>query len=741
MSRLVNVAVPPLPDALTYSLPDELPNLEIGTVVSIPLGRRSAHGYIVQNRDVTPPAAINKIKNITDSPLLLPIFNQELLQFFKWMAEFYGTPLSEIIETAVPAWVEPRFDLRATAKSDTDQRLGAVQRRILDRLLSLQKSVDASDLVGEAKDTRKILKTLASKGLVELAEYEVRHELEQSPKASWALTDVSLNQEQRTALDAISDAIAEKRFETFLLYGVTGSGKTEVYIEAIQKALALGQTAMVLAPEIALTPQLLDRFSSRLNCEVTVLHSSLSKTARYEGWRRLMEGRSKVAIGARSCLFAPLSNIGLIVVDEEHDGSYKQSEGIRYHGRDLALVRAKMSRCPVVLGSATPSLESFYHAGTKRYRFLPLRTRAVAAAELQIEIVDMRQEPPWKIPSPNISSRLLEALKSSLSAGEQAFVMYNRRGFASYLQCDRCNKVVMCPNCSVTMTLHVTEQKLACHYCGLNHPRPHHCSECAKQSAELENSASPGVLKPHGSGTESVFEELGRLFPNYTIERLDRDAASDIDEYRAILQRMRDHRTDILVGTQMIAKGHDLPNVTVVGVVDCDVGLHMPDFRAAERIFQLLTQVSGRAGRGDKVGRVILQTKVPSHPSLQFTATKDFLGFAKQELAARKESRFPPYSKLLRIICSSIDRQLGAAAIVQLKNTAEDFTKLRGLMINFLGPAPAPLEKLKGQYRFHLLARSDKRQELAQLMHYLKGAKIKGEAIRLAFDIDPIDML
>jgi primosomal protein N' (replication factor Y) len=739
--KLIQVAVPPLDQPLIYGVPSNLPELPIGSVVNIPLGRRATHGYVVQNADVSPDFSPDKVKNIIDAPLPLPIFTQELLEFYRWISDFYGAPLSEVIELAVPAWVEPKFDLSARALNNTSQRLGPSQRKVLDTLLQRGGIIPAIELLGVAKDTRKILRTLAEKGLVEIHEAEVRCAPETSPRADWARTKVQLNEEQQTALAEVNKSITESRFESYLLLGVTGSGKTEIYIEAIKHALSFGKSAMVLAPEIALTPQLLDRFNSRLDGEITVLHSGLSKAERFEGWRRLLEGRSRVAIGARSCLFAPLSNLGLVVVDEEHDGSYKQGEGIRYHGRDLALVRAKMSKCPVILGSATPSLESFYQAGKKRYRFLPLRTRAVAAAELKIEVVDMRQEMPWKMPTPNVSDRLFQGLKTALAAGEQAFVMYNRRGFASYLQCDRCNEVVMCPNCSVTMTLHMADQRLMCHYCGLSMHRPTGCAKCAEQISNSGNTASPGALKPHGAGTESVFEELQKLFPNHSIERLDRDAASDIDEYRSILQRMRDHRTDILVGTQMIAKGHDLPNVTVVGVVDCDVGLHMPDFRAGERIFQLLTQVSGRAGRGDKPGRVILQSKVPNHPSLKYTLSKDFMGFAREELAARKALGFPPYSKLLRIVCSCPEQQLAGAVIQQLKLSAEDFIKLHRMQINLLGPAAAPLEKLKTQFRFHLLARGEKRQELAHLMHYLKSAKIKNDTVRVVFDIDPVDML
>lgn len=739
--KLIQVAVPPLDEPLIYALPSELSELAIGSVVNIPLGRRAVHGYVVENSDVTPDFSPDKVKNIIDAPLALPIFTKELLEFYRWIANFYGAPLSEVIELAVPAWVEPKFDLSARALTNTTDRLGPSQRKVLDTLLQRKELVPATELLGVAKDTRKILRALAEKGLIELSEAEVRCSPPTTPKADWALTKVTLNDEQQAALGEINKSIAASSYDSYLLLGVTGSGKTEIYIEAIKHALTLGKSALVLAPEIALTPQLLDRFASRLEEEITILHSGLSKSERFEGWRRLLEGRSRVAIGARSCLFAPLSNLGLIVVDEEHDGSYKQGEGIRYHGRDLALVRAKMSRCPVVLGSATPSLETFYQAGKKRYRFLPLRTRAVAASELKIEVVDMRQEMPWKMPAPNISGTLFEGLKAALAAGEQAFVMYNRRGFASYLQCDRCNDVVMCPNCSVTMTLHMADQRLMCHYCGLSSHRPNTCTKCATQLEDGGTNASPGVLKPHGAGTESVFEELQKLFPNHAIERLDRDAASDIDEYRLILQRMRDHRTDILVGTQMIAKGHDLPNVTVVGVVDCDVGLHMPDFRAGERIFQLLTQVAGRAGRGDKPGRVILQSRVPNHPSLKYTLNKDFMGFAREELATRKALGFPPYSKLLRVLCSCPDPQLGAAVMQRLKVSAEDFIKLHRMEINLLGPAAAPLEKLKTQFRFHFLARGDKRQELVRLMHYLKGAKIKNDTIRVVYDIDPIDML
>jgi primosomal protein N' (replication factor Y) len=522
---------------------------------------------------------------------------------------------------------------------------------------------------------------------------------------------------------------------------VTGSGKTEVYLELVTEALKSGRSALIIVPEIALTPQLIERFESRLGHKVAVLHSSIRPQARWKNWASVLSGDVRVAIGARSGIFAPMKDLGLIVVDEEHDPSFKQGEGIRYNARDLAVVRAKLCSCPIVLGSATPSLESFQHARSGKHILLSLGQRFFNSKPLSYQVVDLNKLKPWEMPSRNISPALLSALEDTLREGGQAFILYNRRGFATYLQCTKCEHVVGCPHCSVTLTFHRKTNSLLCHFCGYSTPPPVACSECgAKDTQKSEDGAEYEPLFKHrGSGTERVFEELANLLPTARIEKLDRDAVRTLDDYTAILGKVRSGSVDILVGTQMIAKGHDLPNVNFVGIVDCDVGLHVPDFRAAERAFQLLTQVSGRAGRREKQGRIILQTRVPQHASLQMTIAADYHGFASQELAMRESLGYPPFQRLLRIIVGAEERgnaERLAARIAENARASAD-----ALEVTVLGPAPAPVEKVRSFWRYHILCKAPSAAKLQHLMSHLKLETLADKGSRVVYDLDPQDML
>ncbi len=453
----------------------------------------------------------------------------------------------------------------------------------------------------------------------------------------------------------------------------------------------------------------------------------------------LVEGEVKIAIGARSAIFAPLSEIGLIIIDEEHDASFKQEEGIRYNARDLAVARAKLCNCPVILGSATPSLESLLNAHRRRYSYIPLNSRHGSSKVPTIEIIDLNLLKPWNMPSANISPVLAERLSETLIKGEQAFILYNRRGFASYLQCSECAYVIQCPRCSVSLTLHKKLNLILCHMCGHSQSIP---SKCERTSLEMKDGATypktcNGEFKQRGAGTERVYEELLKLYPSAKIARLDRDSVSSEKEYREVLQRLRDQEIQILVGTQMIAKGHDIPNVTLVGVVDCDIGLHFPDFRAAERTYQLLTQVAGRAGRGEKCGFVVLQTRLPLHPSLLTTKNNDFMGFAKGELNLRKSLNYPPFCRLLRVVASSEDSELALHSLMEIKKEIPT----EGFNVQLLGPVAAPLAKVKDRWRHHLLIKAQSARELQTVLKIAKDSASKRKNVRVTFDLDPQDML
>lgn len=756
MAQYIEVVIPPLDRAYTYALPDENPGqIDIGHKVKVPLGKRWASGYVVARRKCLPPEAAYKVREIENCTANRQVFFPEQLEFFKWIADYYGSDLATVIDAAVPAPAPLKYNKRIVLKTDLSrEQRSRVQRQIVDFLRSCGGESTQRDIARKFKNCSAALKKLEQAGVVETRREELTDQhLPAEAVASWAKSKVVLNAAQNAALEAIDASLNKREFRTFLLHGVAGSGKTEVYIEAIRHAAAGGMGSLVVVPEIALTPQLLERFRARLGDEIAVLHSALARRSRWDAWRALLENRNLIAIGTRSGIFAPLRDIGLLVVDEEQDASFKQQEGLRYNARDLAMVLGKLHSCPVVLGSATPALETFHNAAEGKYTCLSLPARPAMIAKVEVELVDLSRIKPWEMPARNVSPRLCEALAETLARNEQAFILYNRRGFASYLQCDTCENVLQCPNCSVTLTYHRENNSLLCHYCSLSSVPPERCPVCAHpadlppdsdrgSSAGRGRKKEPGRLVQRGAGTEKIYDEIHALFPQARLDRLDRDSVSDHESYRRILDRVRDGTTQILVGTQMIAKGHDLPGVTLVGIADCDVGLHIPDFRAAEKVFHLLTQAAGRAGRSEKPGRVILQTRAVQHPSLIYTASQDFHGFARQELSQRRSMKYPPFSRILRVVASAPQRETGLEVLKELKRRAAHFlAERKSSGVDLLGPAPAPLSKLKTLWRHHLLIKSPRVSELNLMMKFLQAQVPGSKKFRVVFDMDPQDML
>lgn len=744
MTNLVNIVIPPLGSALTYEVPQTFEERAcVGCRVEVPLGKRRTQGYIIGTSSETvrssEPDKSFQIRAISEGEEPLACFDASQLKFFEWIAEYYGEPLSNVIDVAVPPAVPRKFE-RYIELIDTrpEKTPAKVQGEFLATLKESGGTLPFDILQRRFKGAQRIVKALAEKGFIRIREEEILdHHLDHAEEVpTWAKASVELNQAQSKSLCEINTALEKHEFKAFVLHGVTGSGKTEVYIEAIRHASEHGLGALIIVPEIALTPQLIDRFRARLGQNIAILHSALHRRSRWDSWRALLEGRCSVAIGARSGIFAPVRNLGLIIVDEEHESSYKQAEGLRYHARDLALVRAKLERCPVVLGSATPSLETYLNAISGKYQLLSLPERPNNGAPLDMQVVDLGKVKPWDMPSKNISPVLAHEIADTLARKEQVFLLYNRRGFASYLQCDSCQSTIDCPNCSVTLTYHKQHNSLQCHYCNLTVVPPQFCSKC-KGSDETGNAA----LVQRGAGTEKIYEELQALFPDARLARLDRDAVQDASVYRSILDSVRDGTTDILVGTQMIAKGHDLPGVTLVGIVDCDVGLHMPDFRAGERVFQLLTQASGRAGRGDKPGTVILQTRLPNHNSIKRTQAKDFAGFAQAELAIRKGHAFPPFSRILRILICAPDRNYGMRFVQALRSTVQAVIQSRGYEVTVLGPASAPIQKLRALWRWHFLLKATSPSQLNSIMKDVRKSISASTQVRVIFDMDPQDLM
>jgi len=563
--------------------------------------------------------------------------------------------------------------------------------------------------------------------------------------------DFELMPEQAAAIEAILPAVTDAREGTFLLWGVTASGKTEVYLKLAAAALEAGRQVLLLVPEIALADQIVRSFRARFGPLVAIAHSAQNVAERWASWMAALEGQARIMIGPRSAIFAPLNGLGLVVVDEEHDPAYKQEEGIRYNARDLAVVLGRLAQCPVVLGSATPSSESFYNARRGRYRLLRMPRRVMERPMAEVEIIDLRAEfkkdlareqdgaakkssEPRAVP---LSAPLLDALRANLAAGGQSVVFLNRRGFHNFLQCHLCGVVISCTNCSVSMTFHMRDRSLRCHWCGARVAAPEACPEC-----------NGFGLVGQGFGTERLTEALAAMLPQARIERMDSDTSGRRGMRLELVERLRRGEIDVMVGTQMITKGFDLPGVTLVGVVMADLGLNLPDFRAAERTFQLLTQVAGRAGRGERLGRVLIQTYAPHHYSIRAARDQDYDRFIRRELRLRQELGWPPYSRMALVRIEGADAAAVAAiaerAANALRGQVKDIKNVRTDAMRVLGPAPAPIERLRGRYRWQVVVRSTEaaamRAALASMQVQLGGRDARG-GVFVGIDLDPVNML
>ncbi|MFQ5848463.1 MAG: primosomal protein N' [Candidatus Methylomirabilales bacterium] len=571
------------------------------------------------------------------------------------------------------------------------------------------------------------LSALVQKGLIEPLLTPTRHDPFRDIPVS-PTTPHPLSRRQREALDQIDAAATSGRYIPFLLFGVTGSGKTEIYLQAIARVVTQGRQALVLVPEIALTPRVAERFRARFGDRVAVLHSALTPGERLDQWLRIREGKADIVVGVRSAVFAPLLHLGMVVVDEEHDQAYKQEDTPRYHGRDVALLRGQMWSCPVLLGSATPSLESFHRTQVGPYRLLSLPERIGEGVLPTVTVVDLRQEPKTSRQR-LIFSRILEArIRERLGRREQVLLLLNRRGYATSILCRDCGLLLRCPSCNVGLTLHRAAGVLRCHYCTHQRRPPDRCPGCAGPN-----------LRQLGMGTEQVERELRTLFPHARIARMDRDTTAGRQGHHLLLQRLERGDLDILVGTQMIAKGHDYPNVTLVGVLSADTGLNLPDFRAGERTFALLTQMAGRSGRGPLRGEAVIQTYNPDHYCIQAALDQDFLSFTKQELERRHERNLPPFTRLIRLLVSSPEDAAAAAAAEELGQ----LLRQNPIALEIDGPAPAPLSRLRGRFRWHLFVKgapdAPLRQQVARALADFPRAR--GGSTALEIDVDPVDTL
>lgn len=799
-----DVSLPvPLDQPFTYSLPDTLRHrVRVGSRLIVPFGTRKLTGVILRCHDDPPGVATRDALRLIDSE---PVLSAELMALGRWIAGYYCSPLGDVLRGMLPLSSEIRrgkiWTLTDSGRdaarqllldSSPDDPVLKILRMLEKRPLSasyLSKTMPLADkairalerkrfiVAEEVQVERDPLRAPSERLRVELAggakgpepklnkpERELRaflelhpgshnlKELEDAVKHSSAAARSlarkgmvslkpetvamkaairarhELNPSQQAAFQQIHACVQAKRFQTFLLHGVTGSGKTEVYLTAIETALAEGRSALLLVPEIALTPQMAGQFFSRFGDRVAILHSAFTGVERTEQWRRIRSGVASVVVGTRSGVFAPVRNLGLIVVDEEHDGSYKQEENPRYNGRDVAIVRAQGAGACVILGSATPSLESRYNAEKGKYTLLELPGRIEARPMPKVELIDMRQEFLETRKQETFSRKLIEALGQRVESGEQTIVLLNRRGFSSFVACRSCGERVQCINCSLTLTYHKRDRRLLCHYCGYAEKVPSQCPKCASEHIYFL-----------GIGSERVEEELHRAFPAARIARLDRDTVTGKRQYETILQDFREGNYDMLVGTQMIAKGHDIPNVTLVGVVAADLGLGMPDFRAAERTFQLLTQVAGRAGRGSLPGIVLVQTINPDHYAVRLAAAQDYQGFYEKELNFRRMMHYPPFAAMANVLVRSEKKEMAmrmSTELGYLLNPPPE--KLR-----VMGPAEAPVPRLKNEYRYQFLIKAASRKALNELLQKLRNFAVehKWGATALVIDVDPLTLM
>ncbi|MBD3426347.1 MAG: primosomal protein N' [Candidatus Omnitrophica bacterium] len=634
---------------------------EIGKRVHIPFRNSKRIGYIVKLEDRPMVSKPRPLIDIIDEE---PLFTPEMIRLAGWIKDNYFCSWGEALEAMIP---------------------GALKR-------------------GKTSMTTR-------------AEEEPRDVIPTEPHV--------LNRQQQEVLESINRCLDEGRHEVFLLHGITGSGKTEIYLQAMENVLSRGRDGVILVPEISLTPQTVDRFMSRFDDRVAVFHSRMLQSVRFREWRRIKSGQAKMVVGPRSAVFSPFSDPGIFIVDEEHEPSYKQEDSPRYHAREVAIERARMAGVPVILGSATPSMESYHNAVSGKYRLVEL-TRRIHEKELPwVKIVDMRMDFDTRVGKTVVSRVLAESLRQDISKGNQALIFLNRRGFSTFVICRKCGHLMKCPKCDSPMVFHRDKKELICHYCNVRMEPPKICPAC-----------NSDYLMYKGTGTEKVEQEIKKILPEARLARMDSDTMSKRGAHDRVLNAFKKHELDVIVGTQMIAKGLDFPKVTLVGVISADANLNLPDFRSGERTFNLITQVAGRAGRGDLGGEVIVQTYSPEHYAVSMAAKHDYNGFYYREVRSRRELGFPPYVHLIKITVRSRKEENAEKVAERLARTL--MKKIKGL--DMLGPAPSPMTKLRGYYRWNVLIKTEDRQTMVkQLRSALKGFR-KGSGVYMAVDVDPMSM-
>ncbi|HAV5545663.1 TPA: primosomal protein N' [Acinetobacter baumannii] len=725
----VRVAVPVhLYDTFDYTLTKaQYERAQVGSRVAISFGRQNLIGIITEKVDPQETFTGNfQLKAISELLDDEPILDEQVLNLLTWSAQYYQFPIGEVMQTALPALLrqgkpmDVLFHLWKIIPCDNAEALlkRSIKQQDAYQILKLHPAGTTENILNLSGVETATLKALQKKGLVDCTLEP--HDFSPSP-VQLAQMPLTLNEDQKKATQHVLNA--QHQYQAFLLDGLTGSGKTEVYLHIMHEVLKQGKQVLVLVPEIGLTPQTISRFKSRFNCDIALLHSGLNDSKRLQAWQQAQTGKASIILGTRSAIYTPLPRLGLIILDEEHDLSYKQQEGFRYHARDVALYRGHLQGCPVLLGSATPSIDSYHLVETGKLTALQLNQRAGHALLPKMHLIDLKIVKKQH----GISQPLIEQIKNTLARKEQVLIFLNRRGYAPVLVCESCGWQANCPHCDAHFTLHTQPYSyLHCHHCGTVHRLPDHCPECQQKS-----------LKTLGAGTAKVEEHLQELFPDHDVIRVDRDSTSRVGSWQKIYDRIQQNKPSILLGTQMLAKGHHFPHVTLVAILDIDAGLLSVDIRAPERTAQLIVQVAGRAGRGEHKGHVYLQTLRPDHPLLTTLIEKDYRAVAKQTLAERKVALLPPYRYAVLIRAESKDRDY---TLHFLNEAAEQLRQIAGDIVDIWGPIPAPMERKAGRYRAHMVILSADRARLhfylrqwwAQLVHTPRQHQL-----RLSIDVDP----
>jgi len=725
----------PLRQTFDFLMPAEIPTPTIGARLRVPFGARKLVGIVVAVKSCSdyPQDKLREALALLDSE---PVFDPHLWSTLNWLSGYYLAPIGEVTEGAMPVVLRQGDPIKPPTKRSwrltelgrsspiDDLQRAPLQLAIIKRFMR-SSVLSSEDFREESSGWRQAVDSLMNKGW--LVSYAAEPSLpSKGNQATLNTPPLALNRQQETAVQIIYQAILAKKFASFLLHGVTGSGKTEVYFAAMQKVVELGQQVLLLVPEIGLTPQLIDRIEQRFTEPVVVMHSNLNKTERHLAWWHARVGNAKIIVGTRSAVFTALPKLGLIVVDEEHDGSFKQQDGVRYQARDVAIYRAKQHDIPIVLGSATPSLESYANAKSGRYQKIQLTERATSAKLPDITLLDLRQLPTQDGLSPLMSA----AIKTTLEQGRQAMLFLNRRGYAPVLYCSDCGATAKCHRCDSHLTLHKKANRMRCHHCGYEGAAISNCTNCKS-----------AALVDVGEGTQRVEQALAERFPAAKLLRIDRDSTRNKGQLTKLLEQARSGAVDILLGTQLITKGHDFPNVSMVGVLNADQGLYSTDFRASEHLFQQLVQVAGRAGRRDQQGQVLIQTAFPHHPFFDRVVQHDYQGFADELLSLRKSAAYPPFGFFALLRAESTHQ---SKALQFLRRAKRDIQVPEGVRV--MDVIPAPMERRAGKYRAQLLLCSQQRSALNRsLRSWLdklasdQDLRKLGGSVRWSLDVDPLD--